>query len=127
MEQQKLNILSANILKQQHHVEAIYSHIAARKKGYTKDRVVLESLAYQLHNLYCAFEDLFRIVANYFENHLTEEIAWHKELLNRMTLEIKGESHATATFSSLLRRLSSTRPPARQPVPQELGTRQAGA
>lgn len=89
MEQEKLNILAANIQKQQKFIEDIYRLIAVRKRGYTKDRVVLESLAYQLHNLYCAFEDLFKIVANYFENHFTE-IAWHKELLDRMTLEIKG-------------------------------------
>ena len=90
MEQETLSILAADILKQQKLIEAIYGHIAKRKKGYTKDRVVLESLAYQLHNLYCAFEDLFRIVANYFENHILDEAGWHKELLNRMTLEIKG-------------------------------------
>lgn len=51
---------------------------------------MLESLAYQLHNLYCAFEDLFRIVAHFFENHIDERVGWHKELLGRMTLEIKG-------------------------------------
>ena len=67
MEQTQIGLLTANILKQQKLIEAIYDHIAARKKGYTKDRAVLESLAYQLHNLYCAFEDLFRIVANYME------------------------------------------------------------
>jgi len=90
MEQNQIGMLTANILKQQKLIEAIYGHIAKRKKGYTKDRVVLESLAYQLHNLYCAFEDLFRIVANYFDNHIDDPAGWHKELLGRMTLEIKG-------------------------------------
>ena len=89
MEQEQLSILAADVQKQQKFIEDIYRLIARRKKGYTKDRVVLESLAYQLHNLYCAFEDLFKIIANYFENHLMET-AWHKELLDRMTLEIKG-------------------------------------
>jgi hypothetical protein len=88
MEQEKLNILAANIRKQQKYIEDIYRLIATRKRGYTKDRVVLESLAYQLHNLYCAFEDLFKIIADYFENHFMES-AWHKELLDRMALEIK--------------------------------------
>lgn len=90
MEESQIGLLTANIIKQQKLIEAIYGHIAARKKGYTKDRAILESLAYQLHNLYCAFEDLFRIVANYFENHIDEQAGWHKELLGRMTLEIKG-------------------------------------
>lgn len=63
MEQEKLNILAANIQKQQNFIEDIYRLIAVRKRGYTKDRVVLESLTYQLHNLYCALEaDKIRLV-----------------------------------------------------------------
>jgi hypothetical protein len=63
MEQEKLNILAANIQRQQKFIEDIYRLIAVRKRGHTKDRVVLESLAYQLRNLYCAFEDLFKFLA----------------------------------------------------------------
>ncbi len=90
MERERLDILATDIREQQKLIDAIYREITLRKKGYTKDRFILESLAYQVHNLYCAFEDLFRIVANHFENHITEPTAWHKELLNRMKMEIKG-------------------------------------
>jgi len=90
MEKERLDILATDIREQQKLIDTVYREIIIRKKGYTKDRFILESLAYQVHNLYCAFEDLFRIVANHFENHITEPTAWHKELLNRMKMEIKG-------------------------------------
>ncbi len=90
MEKERLAVLETDIRRQQKKIEAVYREIVQRKKGYTKDRVVLESLAFQLHNLYCAFEDLFRIVADHFENHITEPTAWHKELLDRMQTEIQG-------------------------------------
>jgi uncharacterized protein YutE (UPF0331/DUF86 family) len=90
MEKGRLTVLETDMRRQQKKIEAVYREIGQRKKGYTKDRVVLESLAFQLHNLYCAFEDLFRIVANHFENHITEPTAWHKELLDRMQTEIQG-------------------------------------
>lgn len=90
MEKERLAVLETDIRRQQKKIEAVYREIVQRKKGYTKDRVILESLAFQLHNLYCAFEDLFRIVANHFENHIIEQTAWHKELLDRMQTEIQG-------------------------------------
>jgi uncharacterized protein YutE (UPF0331/DUF86 family) len=90
MEKERLAVLETDMRRQQKKIETVYREIVQRKKGYTKDRVVLESLAFQLHNLYCAFEDLFRIVANHFENHITEPTAWHKELLDRMQTDIQG-------------------------------------
>jgi hypothetical protein len=90
MEQERLSILTADVREQQKKIDAIYQKIARRKKGYAKDPIALESLAYQLHNLYCAFEDLFRIVANHFENQITDQTGWHKELLGRMKMHIPG-------------------------------------
>jgi len=43
-----------------------------------------------LHNLYCAFEDLFKIVAEAFENHIQDKSRYHVELLRRMTIRIEG-------------------------------------
>jgi len=45
---------------------------------------------YQLHNLYCAFEDLFKIVADYFENTIEDRVKYHSELLRRMSIHIEG-------------------------------------
>ena len=49
----------------------------------------IDSMGYQLHNLYGAFEQLFEEVARFFENRI-DGIQYHAELLRRMQLEIKG-------------------------------------
>jgi len=111
MEKKQLTALEASIRDQQKLIENIYRKISRRKKGYTKDPLALESLAYQLHNLYCAFEDLFRLVADHFENHIVDQMAWHKELLNKMKLKINGIRPAFISESSyeLLNELRSFR------------------
>lgn len=86
----RISILEADIQTRQKLVDVIYGKIAKRQKGYAQDRIVLESLAFQLHNLYCAFESLFRIVADHFENRHIEQKAQNKKLLNRMKLNIAG-------------------------------------
>ena len=47
-------------------------------------------LAYYLHNLYCAFENIFRRVAEVFGNQIADRAGWHADLLRRMTLDIEG-------------------------------------
>jgi len=47
-------------------------------------------LAYSLHNLYCAFEDLFKEVAKTFENQISDLSKYHRELLKRMSFDIPG-------------------------------------
>jgi len=54
----------------------------------TKEKTIY--LAYNLHNLYNAFEDLFREIAKTFENEIENFEYYHKELLKRMTVEIYG-------------------------------------
>jgi uncharacterized protein YutE (UPF0331/DUF86 family) len=100
MEKKQLTALEASIRDQQKLIEKLYRKIGQRKKGYTKDPQALESLAYQMHNLYCAFEDLFRLVADHFENHVVEQMAWHKELLNKMKVKINGIRPALISESS---------------------------
>lgn len=46
--------------------------------------------AYYLHNLYNAFENIFRRVAKTFGNAITDESGWHADLLRRMRLDIPG-------------------------------------
>lgn len=88
MEQAELSTLRAVLLAQLAQIEAIYAKIEERKPARTP--VELESLAYQLHNLYCACEDLLRLVADRFENRLTDRTRWHRELLLRMSVPIEG-------------------------------------
>jgi uncharacterized protein YutE (UPF0331/DUF86 family) len=88
MEKEKLSILQAAIKSQIETIEKIFQKIEARRRK--KGEVQIESLAYQLHNLYCAFEDLFKIVANFFENRIEERARNHREILWRMKIPIEG-------------------------------------
>lgn len=50
----------------------------------------LDSVAYQIHNLYCAIEDLLQYVASTFENNVGSDGGWHRLLLLRLSQPIKG-------------------------------------
>lgn len=88
MEKERLSALKAAIAAQLEAIDRIYDRIEKRRTG--QGPAYMESLAYQLHNLYCAYEDLFKIVAEHFENQIEDETRWHRELLWRMTLSIEG-------------------------------------
>lgn len=88
MEEERLSLLRAVVNNQKEEIESIFIKVEQRRDG--KGAVNLESLAYQLHNLYCAFEDLFKIVANFFENHIEDKSKYHRELLLRMKISIEG-------------------------------------
>lgn len=51
-------------------------------------REKVSHLGYLLHNLYCALEDVFREVAQTFENQIEDPARYHRELLKRMHYEI---------------------------------------
>ena len=66
--------------------------------------MILGSIAYQIHNLYCASEDLLKIIARYFENNISDSSQWHSFLLQRMVTEIPNIRPAfltTDTYSLL--------------------------
>ncbi|NMG59419.1 hypothetical protein E1H12_13050 [Geitlerinema sp. P-1104] len=52
------------------------------------DEIRLESIAYQIHNLYGASEELLTIIAKYFENNISDSSQWHHLLLRRMTVDV---------------------------------------
>ena len=81
MERIELNLLKAEFNAQIKEIEKIFADIDDRKRGAKKKKAKLESLAYKLHNLYCAFEDLFKIIARHFENQVEDIAKYHKELL----------------------------------------------
>ena len=88
MDEERLSLLRASIEAQRKEIERIFAKIEERRHGKTVAEV--ESLAYQLHNLYCAFEDLFKIVADSFENRIEDRTRYHRELLWRMKISIEG-------------------------------------
>jgi len=61
---------------------------------------MIESTGYWMHNLYCAFEDLFKLVAGYWENNLTANGDFHVYLLKRMIINIKEVRPALLSMES---------------------------
>ncbi|MEW6380376.1 MAG: hypothetical protein AB1611_12320 [bacterium] len=94
MEMIEFNLLKAEIEAQVKEIERIYNEVEDRERGAQASKAKLESLGYQLHNLYCAFEYLFKIVACCFENRilgmLSKDSTQCKVLLRRITLSVEG-------------------------------------
>ena len=79
MDAERLTILKSEVHAQISEIESIYNKLEDRRKE--KGKVGLESIGYQLHNLYCAFEDLFKIVAESFENHIPAMDLFHLDYM----------------------------------------------
>lgn len=88
MDKERLNVLKVQIEAQVMEIENIYTKLDERRRK--RGKAGVESTGYQLHNLYCAFEDLFKIIADTFENHILDKSHYHVEILKRMTLPIEG-------------------------------------
>jgi hypothetical protein len=105
MDEGKLILLQTDIGAQLQLIESIEKKLLERALGITpEDSIRLESIAYQIHNLYSAIEDLLKLVAAYCENNITDTQQWHSALLKRMTLPIPGVRPALIspeTFSLL--------------------------
>jgi hypothetical protein len=86
-----LKLLEAEIKDQLDKIEQVYFELEDRASSMRPDSpALIESVAYQLHNLYTAVEDLLKIVANAFENNVADLSRWHSQLLHRMSLTIAG-------------------------------------
>lgn len=88
MEKERLVGRKAEIKAQIQEIEGVYTRLEDRDRK--KDQAAIESVGYQMHNLYCAFEDLFKIVAETFENQVQDKSKYHMGFLKRMTLSIEG-------------------------------------
>lgn len=86
-----LELLRADIERQMQEIAHTYDILKERSLGLSQSQQpYVDSVGYNLHNLYCAIEDLLQIVAKAFENHVTDMSRWHTQLLDRMTLTIEG-------------------------------------
>ena len=91
MDENTLIIFKTDINAQMELIKKIHQTLNNRSKELKSDDLVrLESVAYHIHNLYNAVEDLLKIVATYFENNITETAKFHIALLSRMTQTIPG-------------------------------------
>ncbi len=78
------------------------------ESSFWSDEMDLLALGSTLHNLYNAFEGYFMRVAKFFENNI-EKQSWHRDLLDRMALEIPGIRPALISNRTMIDRLDELR------------------
>jgi len=101
MDRHSLIVLTADVEAQMSLIEAIFARLEERAAGLTPtDTARLESVAYQIHNLYNAVEDLLKVVAAHFENQIADSASWHTALLYRMTQTIPSVRPALLSEAS---------------------------
>lgn len=89
MDKATFSILKAELEECYRELCLIYDRLDERKANFRETIEGVDSMAYQLHNLYCAYEQFFEVVAHFFENRIEGE-RYHTDLLRRMKLEIEG-------------------------------------
>jgi ribonuclease HepT-like protein len=83
----KFLILERNVQSDLAVIERIYSELGEPELAESDEQEALIVVAYRLHSLYSAFENIFRNIATTFENHL-DPSSWHRQLLERMRLDL---------------------------------------
>lgn len=91
MDKNSLIVLRSDLTTQMALIETTFGRLEERAADFdANDFWQLESVAYQIHNIYNAVEDLLEIVAAHFENHIADKARWHTMLLQRMAVAIEG-------------------------------------
>jgi len=85
----RLELLKANIEKEEDNIAQIYARLESQPTSPETDEQTIV-VAYYLHNLYSAFEQVAILVARTFENNIEDRSKWHSLLLRQMTLDIPG-------------------------------------
>lgn len=90
MDREVIAGLTAEMRAQFRLMERVTGKLSARVEGGLDTPAQLESISYQIHNLYCSVEDLLKLVASAFENNIGSGGDWHRVLLLRMSQPIEG-------------------------------------
>jgi hypothetical protein len=93
MEEGQIALFLADFDHQVSQIENIYDLLEKKTTVLSKKRTApesVESSGYWLHNLFCAYEDLFKIVSAFWENSIVNDGASHRTLIRRMLLNIEG-------------------------------------
>ena len=83
----KILVLKNSIRRDVDAIAAIYDELERHPLQADSESDTLIVIGYQLHNLYNAFENIFRNIAAVFENSVDEVGLWHTQLLERMRLD----------------------------------------
>jgi hypothetical protein len=101
---EKLILLEASIRGDLSTIDELYAALGDETLGSDPPEERLIVVAYRLHNLYTAFENIFHNVAVAFENTLDDRSGWHRQLLQRMRLDVSPVRPAiidTAAYEAL--------------------------
>jgi len=85
---ERLILLEASVRGDLEVIDDLYSALGSGAPGSDAPEERLIVNAYRLHNLYTAFENVFRNIALAFENALDDRSGWHRQLLERMRLDL---------------------------------------
>lgn len=91
--EERMKVFIAEVNAQWKEILKIYPAIekkAATLRNNIGNEDLTNSLAYKLHNLYSAYEDMFKLIARFFENQVEDFGRYHTDLLKRMSIEIEG-------------------------------------
>ena len=94
--QKEITVFLAEFDFQIEQILNVYSIIEEKKVVFEKKAVakeMVESTGYWLHNLYSAFEDLFKLTAGFWENNVKTNGDFHINLLKRMLMHIEQVRH----------------------------------
>lgn len=89
MDSAAAKLLAVDLRSQWEVIAEVYRRVDERLRSATDEPASVEGLAYQLHNLYGACEQLFELIARAFENRIDRR-RYHVDLLRRMRTEIQG-------------------------------------
>ena len=90
MDEGAFSVLDAELRARCREIDRIVNRIEERRRTFDQGVATeVDSMGYQLHNLYGAFEQLFEEIARFFENRI-DQARYHSDLIRRMQLEIRG-------------------------------------
>jgi uncharacterized protein YutE (UPF0331/DUF86 family) len=84
----RLIVLMRSIHRDLDAIATIYDKLERYSLTDTTDEDKLIVIAYHLHNLYNAFENIFQNIAATFEHSVGDGESWHAELLGHMQLDL---------------------------------------
>lgn len=97
---EKLLVLERNIQSDLVIIDGLYTELGEAPLRDDEPQEALIVTAYRLHNLYNACENIFLNIARTFENTLDEKAGWHRQLLQRMLLDLSPLRPAVLDRSS---------------------------
>ncbi|HAP32173.1 MAG TPA: hypothetical protein DCQ14_03860 [Firmicutes bacterium] len=98
--EERIKVLLAELDAQGREILRLHASIENKVqllRGVPENEDLTVSLAYKLHNLYSAYENMFKLVAGFFENQIEDFGSYHLSLLKRMLLAIEGIRPAMLT------------------------------